>query len=72
MAASRHVLLTRQTSNRANGKIQAPLGLGRTLKGLKLGIWGYGKIGRCIAQYAQAFGMNVMVWGSQTSRDQTQ
>ena len=48
------------------------LGLGRTLRGLKLGIWGYGKIGRCIAQYAKAFGMDVTVWGSQNSREQAQ
>ncbi len=63
-----------QTSNLKQNKWQdsGSLGLGRTLKGLKLGIWGYGKIGRCIAQYAKAFGMNVLVWGSQTSRDQAQ
>jgi D-3-phosphoglycerate dehydrogenase len=43
-------------------------GLGRVLKGRTLGIWGYGKIGRLIAGYAKAFGMQVMVWGSETSR----
>lgn len=42
------------------------------MKGLKLGIWGYGKIGKCIAQYAKAFGMSVVVWGSQQSRVQAQ
>ena len=43
-------------------------GLGRVLKGRTLGIWGYGKIGHLIAGYAQAFGMQVMVWGSEKSR----
>jgi D-3-phosphoglycerate dehydrogenase len=32
-----------------------------------LGIWGYGKIGQLVAGYAQAFGMDVMVWGSDES-----
>ncbi|MBF4269332.1 D-2-hydroxyacid dehydrogenase family protein, partial [Vibrio anguillarum] len=35
---------------------------------LKLGIWGYGKIGQRIAQYAKAFEMSVVVWGSEPSR----
>jgi D-3-phosphoglycerate dehydrogenase len=39
------------------------LGLGRALSGLTLGIWGYGKIGRMIAGYGRAFGMQVLVWG---------
>lgn len=47
---------------------QSGLGLGRTLNGLTLGIWGYGKIGRRIAQFAKAFEMNVLVWGSEASR----
>ncbi|MDB5775584.1 MAG: serA [Herbaspirillum sp.] len=38
-------------------------GLGVALKGRTLGIWGYGKIGRLIAGYGRAFGMDVMVWG---------
>ncbi|MFZ6655109.1 D-2-hydroxyacid dehydrogenase family protein [Undibacterium sp. TJN19] len=37
--------------------------LGRVLKKRTLGIWGYGKIGKIIAGYAKAFGMQVMVWG---------
>jgi D-3-phosphoglycerate dehydrogenase len=43
-------------------------GLGRTLTGRTLAIWGYGKIGRMVAGYGKAFGMQVMVWGSETSR----
>ncbi|HEY4540990.1 MAG TPA: D-2-hydroxyacid dehydrogenase family protein [Noviherbaspirillum sp.] len=43
-------------------------GLGFVLKGRTLGIWGYGRIGRLVAGYARAFGMSVLVWGSETSR----
>jgi D-3-phosphoglycerate dehydrogenase len=44
--------------------------LGRVLKNRQLGIWGYGSIGKLVAGYARAFGMQVMIWGSQTSREQ--
>jgi D-3-phosphoglycerate dehydrogenase / 2-oxoglutarate reductase len=43
-------------------------GLGMVLKERTLGIWGYGKIGQLVAGYGRAFGMNVMVWGSEGSR----
>ena len=43
--------------------------IGRTLYGQNIGIWGYGKIGRKIAAYARAFEMNVIIWGSITSRN---
>lgn len=45
-------------------------GLGRSLKGRTLGIWGYGRIGRLVAAYGKAFGMRVIVWGSEASRAQ--
>ncbi|WP_286298535.1 D-2-hydroxyacid dehydrogenase family protein [Vibrio apostichopi] len=70
MTASRHIPTYSSNLKQNQWQDSGSLGLGRTLKGLKLGIWGYGKIGRCIAQYAKAFGMDVMVWGSQTSREQ--
>jgi len=44
--------------------------LGTVLKGKKLGIWGYGKIGRMIAGYGKAFGMQVVIWGRDASREQ--
>ena len=44
-------------------------GLGFVLKGRKLGIWGYGKIGQLVAGYGRAFGMQVVVWGSEASRN---
>lgn len=43
-------------------------GLGQVLKGQTLGIWGYGKIGRLVAGYGRAFGMNVLVWGREGSQ----
>src|SRR5450830_581201 len=42
--------------------------LGTVLKGRTLAIWGYGKIGQMIAGYGRAFGMKILVWGSETSR----
>eukprot|EP01133_Synstelium_polycarpum_P015265 gene15265-18072_t len=42
--------------------------LGTVLKGRTLAIWGYGKIGQLIAAYGRAFGMTILVWGSETSR----
>ncbi|WP_426174479.1 D-2-hydroxyacid dehydrogenase family protein [Massilia sp. TWR1-2-2] len=43
-------------------------GLGIVLRGRTLAIWGYGKIGRMVAGYGQAFGMSVLVWGREASR----
>ena len=42
--------------------------LGTVLKGRTLAIWGYGKIGQLIAGYGRAFGMSILVWGSEASR----
>ncbi len=46
----------------------ANFGLGQRLAGKTLGIWGYGRIGQRVARYAQAFDMQVLVWGSEASR----
>ena len=45
-------------------------GLGTVLKSKTLGIWSYGKIGKLIAVYGRAFGMRVLVWGRDASREQ--
>lgn len=42
--------------------------IGTMVFGKKIGIWGYGKIGKRIAGYAKAFGAEVVVWGSEASR----
>jgi len=44
-------------------------GIGMVLKGKTLGIWGFGKIGQLVAGYGRAFGMNVIVWGGEASRE---
>jgi D-3-phosphoglycerate dehydrogenase / 2-oxoglutarate reductase len=43
-------------------------GVGHTLRGKTLGIYGYGRIGSVVAGYGRAFGMNVSVWGREASR----
>ena len=43
--------------------------LGTLLRGRTLGIWGFGRIGKLVAGYGKAFGMDVMVWGSEAGRD---
>jgi D-3-phosphoglycerate dehydrogenase len=44
-------------------------GIGMVLKGKTLGLWGYGRIGQMVAGYGKAFGMNVLVWGSEAARE---
>lgn len=68
MAASRNISAYAGALQQNQWQQSGSLGLGRTLSGLTLAIWGYGKIGKRIAQYAQAFSMNVIVWGSEESR----
>ena len=38
------------------------IGVGSTLRGKTLGIFGYGRIGRAVADYGRAFGMHVLFW----------
>jgi D-3-phosphoglycerate dehydrogenase len=72
MAASRRIVP--YASNLKDGLWQTASinpqlnGLGRVLRGRKLAIWGYGKIGKLVAGYGKAFGMQVLVWGSDKSR----
>jgi D-3-phosphoglycerate dehydrogenase len=44
-------------------------GIGMVLKNKTLGVWGFGKIGQLIAGYGKAFGMNVLIWGREGSRE---
>src|SRR6476620_3903500 len=57
-----------QQSGMKSAAMPNNFGLGMVLRGKTLGIWGYGRIGQLVAGYGKAFGMRVMVWGSQTSR----
>jgi len=38
------------------------VGVGSSLRGKTLGIYGYGRIGRVVAEYGRAFGMTILVW----------
>jgi len=64
IAALRDIPL--QMSSLKAGKWQA--GVGNTLRGKTLGIFGYGRIGAVVAGYGKAFGMNVLVWAREASR----
>ena len=57
-----------QQSGLKASSMPANFGLGTVLKGRILGIWGYGKIGQLVASYGKAFGMDVVIWGSDESR----
>jgi D-3-phosphoglycerate dehydrogenase len=43
------------------------IGVGSTLRGKTLGIYGYGRIGGVVAGYGKAFGMDVLVWAREPS-----
>jgi len=45
------------------------MGVGATLSGKVLGIYGYGRIGRVVAGFGRAFGMHVQVWAREASLD---
>jgi D-3-phosphoglycerate dehydrogenase len=44
------------------------VGVGSTLRGKRLGIFGYGRIGGEVAKVGAAFGMKVLVWAREESR----
>ena len=46
----------------------ANFGVGMVLRGKTLGVWSYGRIGQMVAGYGRAFGMRVVIWGSEESR----
>jgi D-3-phosphoglycerate dehydrogenase len=63
LAAARQ--LPQQVAALKTGRWQ--IGVGTTLRGKTLGIFGYGRIGTAVAGYGRAFGMNVLVWSSPDS-----
>jgi len=69
MNASRHITPYVMQLKAGFWQQSGTLGLGRTLNGQTLGIWGYGKIGQRIAQFGRAFGMQVLIWGRDASRE---
>jgi D-3-phosphoglycerate dehydrogenase / 2-oxoglutarate reductase len=63
LAAARQ--LPQQMAALKAGKWQ--IGVGTTMRGKALGIYGYGRIGAAVAGYGKAFGMNVMIWAREDS-----
>ena len=63
LAAMRH--LPQEVARLKAGQWQHTLG--RQVKGKRLGVWAYGKIGKIVAGYGKAFGMHVWVWGREGS-----
>jgi len=67
IAAMREI--PRQMASLRAGKWQA--GIGNTMRGKILGIFGYGRIGAVVAGYGKAFGMDVLVWAREASRSRS-
>lgn len=63
---------TWQQSGFRSASMPPNFALGSSLHGRTLGIWGYGRIGKIVAGYGRAFGMQVQIWGSAASRAQAQ
>ena len=64
MAAAKNI--PQQMQNLQNGRWQQ--GLARGLFGQRLGLYGYGRIAKQVADYARAFNMQVEWWGSDRGR----
>ncbi len=64
LAAARQI--PQQMASLKSGTWQT--GVGQSLRGKTLGIYGYGRIARVIVEYGKAFGMNILVWASEASR----
>ena len=59
-----------QQSGLKTGSMPSNFGVGTVLQGKKLGLWGYGRIGKIVAGYGRAFGMEVTIFGSNASKEQ--
>lgn len=64
LAAMRHI--PQQAAALKRGIWQT--GVFHSVRGKTLGIYGYGRIGRAVADYGRAFGMNVQFWARDASR----
>ncbi len=63
LSAMRHI--PEQVAALKSGRWQT--GVGSTLRGKTLGIYGYGRIGSVVAGYGKAFGMKLLVWAREAS-----
>ncbi|WP_299024423.1 D-2-hydroxyacid dehydrogenase family protein [uncultured Sulfitobacter sp.] len=58
--------IPQQVASLKSGNWQS--GVGRTLRGRTLGLYGYGRIAGAVAEYARALGMQVQWWSSDEGR----
>ena len=58
--------LPQQVASMKAGQWQ--MGIGSSLHGKTLGIFGYGRIGGAVAGFGRAFGMRVLIWAREESR----
>ena len=65
LAAARDI--PRQVNSLKAGSWQC--GVGTTLRGKVYGVHGYGRIGAEVARYAKAFGMDVVIWAREATRE---
>src|SRR6185436_13892785 len=65
LAAARR--LPQQVASLKAGNWQ--FGVGSTLRGKTLGLFGYGRIARAVAETGKSFGMPVLVWAREASRE---
>lgn len=68
LAATRHVAV--EDRQMRQGRWQTTIG--RVLHGHTLGILGYGRIGSAVASIGRAFGMNVLCFGREASRERAE
>ena len=64
LAAARQI--PQQVASLKAGRWQ--IGVGTTLRGKTLGLYGWGRIAHVVAEYGHAFGMKVVVWAREASR----
>ena len=64
LASARQI--PQQMASLQNGDWQ--MGVGQTVSGRTLGLYGYGRIARQVAEYASAFGLNIQWWASDEGR----
>jgi D-3-phosphoglycerate dehydrogenase len=65
LAAARQI--PQQMASLQAGRWQ--MGVGSSLRGKTLGIYGYGRIGAVVAEYGKAFGMRLLVWSREATRE---
>jgi D-3-phosphoglycerate dehydrogenase / 2-oxoglutarate reductase len=64
LAAMRQI--PQQVASLKAGRWQMAVGF--TIRDKMLGVYGYGRIGKAVAEFGRAFGMNVLVWAREDSR----